>query len=380
WEADIALSAGTAFSSVALMMGFAAWVAKRSAAAVWVVPLAFAASLYPILETVAGEAYDSYFLPPTGFAGWLFQTTWAPQHVASASCVMLASYLLLRLARSPSVLTLVVLSLVTVAGFESSTWVGGILFAAASPVMAVVLLADAPREKRLRLIGLLIVAALLAAVLAYPFLHDEFLNAAGRNVGSPIAFSAVSVLDFPDSDALRRALDVPAYWLALLVIEFPAIYITGTISLVASLRSRAAAEPVMLMTKLLFAVALVSLLIAGYVTITFADNNDLGWRAVLPAVFILTIYAATGLARWIAVPAPLMVGVSLALLLLALPRSIQIAAENLKGLPSASGKAFAASPDMWAAVRRHAGPAERVANNPRDMAGMTPWPVNIVWA
>ncbi len=126
--------------------------------------------------------------------------------------------------------------------------------------------------------------------------------------------------------------------------------------------------------------ALVSLLIAGYFTITFADNNDLGWRAVLPAVFILTIFSAVGIARWLAAPAPLAAGLALALLLLALPRSIQLVGENMRGTPSASGKAFAATPELWAAVRRHSGPAERVANNPQFMADMTPWPVNISWA
>jgi hypothetical protein len=35
---------------------------------------------------------------------------------------------------------------------------------------------------------------------------------------------------------------------------------------------------------------------------------------------------------------------------------------------------------MWEAVRRHAGPGERVGNNPLFLAEMTPWPVNLSWA
>src|SRR5208283_656122 len=54
WEADIALSALTAFSSVALMMGFAVWISDRAAAGVWVLPLAFAGSLHPVLEAIFG--------------------------------------------------------------------------------------------------------------------------------------------------------------------------------------------------------------------------------------------------------------------------------------------------------------------------------------
>ena len=188
------------------------------------------------------------------------------------------------------------------------------------------------------------------------------------------------MLDFPDSDAVRQTLDIPAYWVALLVIEFPAIYITGIASLVGTLRGKFTAEPALLMTKLLLVLAFMGLLISGYFTITFSDNNDLAWRAVLPAIFVLTIFAATGLARWLAAPAPLAAGLALALLLLALPRSFQLVVENWRGTPSPSGKAFAAIPELWAAVRRHTGIAERVANNPQFMADMTPWPVNISWA
>jgi len=384
WEADIAASWFTAFSSVALMMGFAAWIGGRASAAVWVVPLAYAASLHPVLERLFGdEAFYTVILPPTGFAGWLFQTSWAPQHIASASCVLLASFLLLRLAQRPAAPTLLLLALVAVAGFESSTWVGGILFAAAAPILAIILLLDAPAKTRMRFIGCAIVAALLTAALAYPFLHDQLLNAAARGGSRPIAFYPYPVFNDWVSAKLRRILDLPGYWLVLLEIEFPAIYIPGVISLIGSLRAKLVAGEVLLMSKLFFALGLVSLLIAGYFTITFADNNDLGWRAVLPGVFILTIFAASGLSRWLARPAPpraALLLLLLLLLLLSLPQSIEITQDNVLGSPTASDEAFATTPAIWAAVRRHTAPAERIANNPSFMEEMTPWPVNISWA
>ena len=113
WEADIALSAFTAFSSVALMMGFAAWIGGRAAAG----RLGGTSCLCRFAASgrrgasLARRISTPTFLPPTGFAGWLFQTTWAPQHTASTSCVLLSSVLLLQLARRPSLLTLVVLAL-----------------------------------------------------------------------------------------------------------------------------------------------------------------------------------------------------------------------------------------------------------------------------
>jgi hypothetical protein len=288
--------------------------------------------------------------------------------------------MLLQLARRPSPIALISLSLLEIAGYESSTWVGGILFAVALPAMVVILQAHMPPDARLRFIGYAAAATLIAAVFAYPFLHDQFLNAAARGVGSPIAFEPYSVLDYPDSDAVRDALDIPAYWLALLVIEFPAIYMTGLISLASILRSKSTPEPTLLMTRLLLVLAMAGLFIGGYFTITFTDNNDLAWRAVLPPVLVLTIFAATGLARWLAAPSLLPAAMGLALLLLALPRSIQLTADGWRGAPSQSGKEFAATPTLWDAVRRYAGPAERIASNPQFMAEMTPWPINISWA
>ena len=41
---------------------------------------------------------------------------------------------------------------------------------------------------------------------------------------------------------------------------------------------------------------------------------------------------------------------------------------------------FAQAPDLWAAARRHAAPAARIANNPLFLQDLTPWPVNISWA
>ena len=133
-------------------------------------------------------------------------------------------------------------------------------------------------------------------------------------------------------------------------------------------------------TKTFLGLAIASLLVSACFTITFVSNNDLGWRAVLPAVLVLTIFAATGLARWIAARALLTAGAALLMLLLALPRSFELAIQYVRGAPSPEDSAFGATLAMWQAVRRHAAPAERVGNNPLFMSEMTPWPVNISWA
>lgn len=381
WNADVAMTAFTAFSSLALMMGLAAWIGGRTSAGLWVLPLALAASLHPVLEfLIEPGRFYSLILPPSGLAGWLFQTTWAPQHVASASCVLVSIYLLARAAHAPSPLCAAVLALTAAAGYESSTWVGGVAFGVAAPATALVLIVLIPPQARFRFAASAAGAGVVTAVLVFPFLRDQFISAAARDIGAPIIFRPLPVFGVSIPENLRRIFDIPGYWLVLLLIEFPAIYAAGVVSLAHTLCS-GAARALDRLTSIAFAVlAIAAFLITGYFTITFVDNNDLGWRAVLPGIMVLTVFAATGLSRWFAQKALLAVATALLLLLLALPRSIEIALLNLKGDTTEADRDFAATPALWDAVRRHAGPAERVVNNPFFMRPMTPWPINISWA
>lgn len=381
WTSDIGVTAFTAFSTLSLMMGFAVWIGGRASAAYFAVLFAFAASLHPVVEFLARpETLYAYLLPPTGFAGWLFQSTWAPQHVMSSGCVVLSAYLLTRLTRQPSALAVTALGLLGAAGFESSTWAGGFVFGAAAPFIAAILLVGCAPQERLRFLISCAVAGLITVTLAFPFLRDQAAASAARVDGNPIAFQALEVFDDGVPETWRRILDVPGYWLVLLMIEFPAIYLPGLFSLAGILRARSVPDDNMRASWAFAALALVSLLIAGFFTITFAKNNDLGWRAVLPSVLVLTIFAAAGLARWLAIPTPAATAMTLLLAALALPGSFEITAANINGSPSPSDRVFATTPAMWEAVRKYTGPAERIANNPAFLERMTPWGINISWA
>ena len=87
WAADAAMTWFTAFASLAVIIGLAVRLGARAAAAGWVLPLALAASLRPVLSFVWGaDTVHAALLPGTGFAGWLFQSAWVPQHLMAASC------------------------------------------------------------------------------------------------------------------------------------------------------------------------------------------------------------------------------------------------------------------------------------------------------
>ena len=378
WEADIALTWFTAFASLCLLMGVAVWLGKKPGAAIWVVLLAATTSLRVTLSWIFGTwTLEPFLDSPTGFAGWLFQVAWAPQHVMSAACVVLAMLLIARYATQRSVALLLTLALVVVAGFESSTYVGGITFAVAAFGAAPLLIAAMEWPNRLRFAVGMAVAAALAIVLALPFLNNQLYAVAARSTGGPIALHHFAVLGSMFPEALRRALDWPAYWLILLPLEFPATYLAGAIAIVVMLRSDVA-RPEKLVIVALACLAGAGLLVSWLLVSTIGDNNDLGLRAVLPAASILIAMAAAGL---VLLPRRVLVGaVAIIGLVLSLPDTVRMLRSNVQGSPAVDGVVFAQTPELWEAVRQFASPSARVVNNPLFLHDLTPWPANMSWA
>ncbi len=360
------------------MMGLARWLSGQASAAIWVVVLAATASLRPVVAWLIGEdATYALIRWPTGFGGWLFQAAWAPQHLASASCAVVAAFLLAQLTRRQSPTMVIAFALVAAAAFESSTWIGGITFPLAAAAIGVVTFAGTePRVRTCFALGVA-VAALLAIALASPLLYDQLTATAMRGGGTPIVVSPYSVLGDALPEPARRLLDLPAYWLVFLVVEFPASYPAGVVTLAWLVKDRAGAaqcRPVVLAFALL---AFISLVVAWLLVSTVGENNDLGWRGVLPGVLLLIVFAAVGLSRLHVSPS--FAGAA-GLVVLGLAGGAGLIREYVLAPPTASARAFAATPALWQAVRRHSGATDRVANNPLFLANMTPWPVNISWA
>ena len=223
----------------------------------------------------------------------------------------------------------------------------------------------------------LIAAAVGAVLLAAPFIRDQLATIAAHGGGDPVTIRPVEVMGEMVPLTLRRLLDVPAYWLILLPLEFPAAFLAGAIALVAIWRSLAPG-PEKTAVAVLAVLAGTGLVISWLLVGSLGENNDLGLRAVLPALMILIAAAAAGTMH--APRRVLIAAFALGGLLLSLPDTAKLIRDNVAGLSAADDRIFAQSPDLWAAVRRYAPPAARVANNPLYLQDLTPWPVNISWA
>ncbi len=378
WEADIGLTWFTAFASLSLLMGVAVWLSKKSAAAIFVVLLAAATSLRVTLAWLFGtHGLEPFLAEPTGFAGWLLQAAWAPQHLMAATCVVASMLLIARYAKQRSVLLVLAIVLVVVAGFESSAFIGGITFAPAALAAALFLIVRIEPAQRVRFVVGMAAAAVLAGLAAAPFLHNQLYAVAARAEVNPIVIRHFAVLGAMFSEGLRRALDWPAYWLVLLPIEFPATFVAGVLALFVLLRS-GAARPERLFTIALACLAGAGLLVSWLLVSTVGDNNDLGLRAILPAASVLIVLSAAGIAL---TPRRTMIGIiAVAGLLLSLPDTVAMIRSNIGGASRPDGAVFAQSPALWAAVRRYAPATARVANNPLYLQDLTPWPANMSWA
>src|SRR5262249_11370133 len=163
------------------------WLGGRPLAAPLVVALSFAGSLFPVLDFAFTTDRLYQFLSWEPWPqGWMFQASWAPQHLASASCIVVAVLLFYRIASSRNWRLVPLLAVVAAAGFESSVWVGGIVFPVAAVIIGSVLLLTTKNPKsRLDLMCKAGAALILAVVISLPFLQEEYAATTTRNRGFP---------------------------------------------------------------------------------------------------------------------------------------------------------------------------------------------------
>ncbi len=222
----------------------------------------------------------------------------------------------------------------------------------------------------------LALAALLAAALAWPFILDDLAAVRARHGGAGLAFSPYAVLGTAFPAGARRYFDVPAFWAVLLPFGLPAIVPLAALAPAlgnSNLRERHRFARV-------FGVTACACLGVAWLFASTIDNNDLGWRAVLPAILLLAALGGASLVRLTADGRRLAVAVVVGIGCLGVPDAARMLREYFGGQLPGSPAAFYRAQDLWRAVRRYTGTGDRVANNVLAVAEATPWPVNIGWA
>jgi hypothetical protein len=381
WEADAALTWFTAFASLSFMMGLARWLGGSLLACAWVLIFAFSGSLRPVLDWIFGTSRVAILAGwPTGFNSWIFQSSWAPQHTASAACSLLSVFALCMLARQPSLTLAAILAALAAATFESSSWIGAIVLPPTIVGITILLWITSPRRQFRQFILYGCLAGIAAVTMAFPLIYDQFNSASLRAEGFPIVIKPQEVLDDYFSDRIRRLFDPAAYWLILLVVEFAAVYVVGiAMAVLLKRRLRTNSEQSDLLSSFVV-LAVVSFCVGWMLVSTAGNNNDLAWRGVLPALLALIVFAATGVSLFWPIwrgAAKLSVAT---IVVLSLFDSAHVFSDNAFPKQTPSAKEFETSFALWDRVRKYASPLDRIVNNPDYLKDMTPWPVNISWA
>jgi hypothetical protein len=255
--------------------------------------------------------------------------------------------------------------------------VGGVTFAVVASGVGVTILLSLSTPQRARFIIFVVLAVVVALILALPLLKTEFSTVALRREGSPIALHPYEIVGAWAPVGLRRALDLPAFWLVRLPLDLPAAYPAGVAACALCLFGRWREGVPRLLARCLGLTIVLSAAVSGLLISTIG-NNDLGWRAILPATLLLIPFAAAGLTCWLTTRAVAAAACALAAVAVSFPDRLIIG--NLMGKTTEDAQDFAQGPDLWAAVRRHAGPDDRVANDPLYLDDLTDWPVNPSWA
>ena len=381
WTADAGLTWFTTFASLTGMMGLANWVAKSRTAAWLILPLACAGSLRSAIDQMFGWNVElGLFGVRTGFSGWTFQASWAPQHIAAATVVLVAAFVLVNLIRTPSLFSSVLLGVLAAAAFESSTWIGGIVFPAAAIIIGAVTLARSPPASKTKFATFALLAALITLAFTLPFIRDQINAASLRGDRLPIGFGSFESLGYYFSEDIRTILNPFTYWVITLPLELSSACILGTWAFFRFWRESPARADNVLPLFVFSVLVLVSATVGGYLVSKLGNNNDLAWRGILPAAMILSIFAAAGLSRYKSTFPTWAKIATIILIFLAAEDTRQILAENFYPAASPLAEEFEKSAAMWADVRRLSGRDDRVANNPDFLQAVTPWPVNASWA
>ena len=377
WTAEAAMTGFTATASILLVLGLVRALGGRRLALASSALLCLPGSLRPVLAVLAGTYGTNPFIPrKSDIGGWLNQAAWVPQHLASACCVVLAGLLMLRLAEG-GFAAAVALGLVVAAGFESSTWVGGIAFAVIGTLLALWLMWRLPADRRVGFVWRSFPALLILVGLIAPFVAEERHLMALRQLGP-----AVAVLPYPTFGtlvpaALRGLLDVPGFWLVMLPFAFPALV---PVAAAAAWRPRmlrlvSDRQPVAMVCLWLAAGSLGT----AWLLRSMIENNDLGWRAVLPALLVLPAVAGCVVENLAASRATALAGIAV-VALLGVPEAATMLGEYAAGVRPGTPEIFATTAPAWAALRAVSGSLDRVASNPSLAAASLFWPVNPAWA
>ncbi|MDY6992487.1 MAG: hypothetical protein SVR94_07755, partial [Pseudomonadota bacterium] len=191
WQAEVAMSWFTGFAVVGLLAALAIQITQKARAGFLLLLCAALGQPTASLYAHFNLEWKQWFAYPSehGLELLLDQMMWVPQHVFSATAVVLVIFLVSRLLLTQRLqMHYIVIGGLTVAtAFGASTWIGGIGLLLASPIFLLLVLSlRLPKSHYFNLFKALLLMALIGIAAALPLLISQ---TAGPHADLPFSLS-----------------------------------------------------------------------------------------------------------------------------------------------------------------------------------------------
>ncbi|AUI68038.1 hypothetical protein BLE401_04525 [Beggiatoa leptomitoformis] len=398
WSAEVAFNWFTGFAVIGFLSGLAIRISQKVMAGFFVLLLGICAQPF-VLTDFFGEWIAGKLLLPDHPAEvlWL-QMAWVPQHVLSALAVLMGLFLMARLLTKTTLQPVyaAILGLTVATGFGASTWVGGIGLAFASPILLLaILLLRLPFVQYLTLIKNSLIALGMTTLFSLPLLISQVSGPSLAESQLPFGFEIYNSTALASREVFKgQLIHIIAFWVQYLPLSLGISYLLGIFGLFAY---RGQNEEARNFHYLSVAGTIGFLLVTLFIKSTFW-NNSFGWRAVLPPLMLLLIWAGVAASlpytavlthwrekalfvRWRrAIPVILTCGITIGILatirIMHLPLHFQNATPEEISLHQGFLKQYQA----WETVRTLTQPSDIVQSNPDGYLALTPWPATLPYA
>ncbi|EPL8002907.1 hypothetical protein PQE34_000741 [Klebsiella aerogenes] len=350
WAADIVLTFITSLTSLFVVCGLIKENSsgKLSTYVIGIFSL-FGSQIVTYVDRLTqGQIFD-YISREHPIESWITQASWVPQHLMAASVVITSCYFIFSINKDSRWINSLVISMLISTGVGSSTWVGGVTFAVISIFLFTFNLIEKKSEWKFILSKWAFIAC-MAIIISMPLLINQI------SAAKPTGVFPIGIHSYNASSSGNSLSNILTFLILFIPLYLPTVAL-GIVLTCIPKKSFSCSQ-----TFILFIIAICSILTSMLLKSQIA-NNDLGWRAIIPAVLVSSSLIAISLER---LKREAITCVSLIVIAISIPSAIDFSKNLLQGNYRNDNVAIISS---FLDITNNTEPADRLLINPRKFEG-----------
>lgn len=281
---------------------------------------------------------------------WIIQASWVPQHMASAAFVCVSCFFLPSIKDNFDWKKWTAFTSLIVAGFGCSTWVGGITFAIICIPMVMIDVYK-NRDNLDTFFFKWVLLCISSVIISTPLIVNQ-IGVAGDSKISP-----VGIHSYAASKSGNIGSNISAFLLMFIPLYLPVVALSFATAVCGWKKAVKDVAVIKLFLIVLFSV-LTSLFVKSQIA-----NNDLGWRAIIPATLVAPVLLAVMVERIKREYVTCIVGLVIAFSLFS---TFDFSQKNIKGV---NGYQPQTDLNTYLEVSRDTSPKDRLFVNSRKYQG-----------